>query len=63
MERAESEARVREKANTVQRAAVEAAAKIRSKAEGERGKRDRAEAEARAKSEYNIKEKAEKTSK
>ena len=53
MERArgEAEAIVRDKNNNaVRRAETEASAKIRSKAEAERGKRERPEAEERAKS-------------
>ena len=47
----------------VQRAATEAAANIRAKAEAERARKERAEAEERAKVEVDMKEMAEKTRK
>ena len=52
---AEDEARLRVKANAVQRAAVEAVDNIRSIEEAERRNRERAESEARAKDEAKIK--------
>ena len=61
--KAEFEARARNNTNAVNRAAVEAAAKIRFSAEIQGAKRDREEDEARAKAEDEIKEKAEKISK
>ena len=44
---AEDKVRLKEKTNTVQRAAMEAAANIRAKVEAKRGERGKAEAEAR----------------
>ena len=61
--RKEDEARVWEKANAVQRAAAEAATKIRVKKETEIAKIGREEAEARSKADTEIKEKAKKMSK
>ena len=61
--RVEAKARVREETNNVQRSVVEAAAKIRAKAEAERGNIKRVEDNARAKAEDEIRVKAEKTRK